>query len=225
MQESRAISSCTTVKNTFLHVTDPTFTSDVRRTSSAPATSGSLVQSASGALEDAVVVLVAESALPHHLPVAAPDVGAASVALAPSQLQAVSDHSSVAASMPRSPPPDGRAAKRRRESSPSRGRGSDSMSCSRSMPRHARRRGGAMPDASEEEWERRLSKRRDIVEHVKASPGYATYFAARERGIANPRAPATPDACDRRVSKRQWESEVMAWRNALKAWGDVGGSL
>jgi len=61
--------------------------------------------------------------------------------------------------------------------------------------------------ATEEDWLRRCSKRRDIIATIKASSDYT------ERGQA---APGTPDPDDRGISKRTWEDVIRGWRQGLR---------
>mmetsp|Transcript_67707 Transcript_67707/g.128870 ORF Transcript_67707/g.128870 Transcript_67707/m.128870 type:complete len:248 (-) Transcript_67707:583-1326(-) len=71
-----------------------------------------------------------------------------------------------------------------------------------------------LPDASKEDWERRLQKRHNIVALIKETPEYQAFSAHR----AGPRRAAlrTPSPNDRSVSKRQWEDKVQKWRTALR---------
>ena len=68
-------------------------------------------------------------------------------------------------------------------------------------------------DATDEEWwQRRLEKRRDIIERIKKSPEYAYGERAEEDGNVPPR---TPDPTER-TSKRQWEQAMAKWRQGLR---------
>jgi len=73
-----------------------------------------------------------------------------------------------------------------------------------------------LPEASNEDWERRLQKRHNIVALIKETPEYRAFSAHR----AGPRRAAlrTPSPNDRSVSKRQWEDKVQKWRTALRNW-------
>ena len=61
--------------------------------------------------------------------------------------------------------------------------------------------------ATEEDWERRCTKRRCAVEAIKRTPEYTQCQNL-------PRA-KTPDA-SARTSKRSWERTVQKWRSALR---------
>lgn len=75
----------------------------------------------------------------------------------------------------------------------------------------------ALPEASEETWEKRIEKRRMAVAAVKASPEYqAGRGHAPQQGAVGTGAPGTPEPTDRTVSKRKWEEEVRLWRVALR---------
>ena len=63
-----------------------------------------------------------------------------------------------------------------------------------------------VPNATEEEWQRRLEKRRRIIDLVKRGQDYADH--APDMGQAAPR---TPDPTER-TSKRQWEQAMAEWR-------------
>jgi len=92
------------------------------------------------------------------------------------------------------------------------------------MPFHS------MPDATEEEWERRFKKRRAAVDAIKAKPDYqnmaaqrAAAHSASDDSVASTTAggeefPATPEVDDTNRSKRSWEAAVMQWRDSLKPW-------
>ena len=67
-----------------------------------------------------------------------------------------------------------------------------------------------IPDATEEEWQRRLEKRRRIIEFVKSGLEYTG--SAEDRGQARPH---TPDPTER-TSKRQWEYAMKEWREGLR---------
>ena len=63
----------------------------------------------------------------------------------------------------------------------------------------------SVPDATEEEWQRRLEKRRRIIDIVKSGTDYAD---AGTRSV-------TPDPTTR-TSKRHWEHAMKEWRKALR---------
>ena len=69
-----------------------------------------------------------------------------------------------------------------------------------------------MGDATDEEWQRRLEKRRNFIERIKSGPDYTR--RADDSGQAAPRT-RTPDPTAR-TSKRQWEKETAEWRKGLR---------
>merc|ERR1719221_1833168 len=76
------------------------------------------------------------------------------------------------------------------------------------------------PNQDDAQWAVRLQTRNGGVAIIKASPEYRmmqeSYHAERRRnGRAQPR-PRTPDPYNRKLSKRQWETEVKVWRHAVK---------
>jgi len=73
-----------------------------------------------------------------------------------------------------------------------------------------------LPEASEEDWQRRLQKRHDIVAIIKETTEYQAFSA--HRGKPRRAALRTPSPNDRSVSKRQWEDKVQKWRTALRNW-------
>ena len=64
---------------------------------------------------------------------------------------------------------------------------------------------------TDEVWQRRSCHRQAGVAAVKRSDDYRIAQAAQV-----PR-PKSPDAADKKLSKRQWESGVQIWRKGLKA--------
>lgn len=74
----------------------------------------------------------------------------------------------------------------------------------------------ALPEASEEDWQRRLQKRHNIVAATKETPEYRAFSSASFR--ARRAALRTPSPNDRSVSKRQWEEKIHKWRTALRNW-------
>eukprot|EP00421_Protoceratium_reticulatum_P067759 CAMPEP_0168422298 /NCGR_PEP_ID=MMETSP0228-20121227/33723_1 /TAXON_ID=133427 /ORGANISM="Protoceratium reticulatum, Strain CCCM 535 (=CCMP 1889)" /LENGTH=302 /DNA_ID=CAMNT_0008436229 /DNA_START=58 /DNA_END=966 /DNA_ORIENTATION=- len=85
-----------------------------------------------------------------------------------------------------------------------------------------------MPEASKDEWQRRLQKRRNSVAAIKGMPEYHTCAAERAQGtIAEEDMPLTPEPDDCTVSKRQWEGSVMRWRAQLRqlAWQEHNDGL
>jgi len=71
-----------------------------------------------------------------------------------------------------------------------------------------------LPEASEEDWQRRLRKRNSIVAAVKETPEYSAFSA--QRRDSRRAALRTPSPDDRSVSKRQWEEKIQKWRTALR---------
>lgn len=74
------------------------------------------------------------------------------------------------------------------------------------------------PEASEEEWQHRIAKRRKQVTNQKASAEYQLYVTLRPIADRLAREPRTPVADDRSQSKRNWEYLVQKWRTDLKQW-------
>jgi hypothetical protein len=79
---------------------------------------------------------------------------------------------------------------------------------------------GDLPPASEEEWQRRATKRTAAVEQIKSSAEYKAFKMHHARTPSATPAPRTPDPTDRTISKRAWESGVMKWRTEIRATGD-----
>merc|ERR1711907_830064 len=75
-----------------------------------------------------------------------------------------------------------------------------------------------MPLASEQEWQTRASKRQAAIELVKKTEEYNLCLAS---GL---QPPVAPNANDRSISKRNWEVEVMKFRDAVKALAKASGS-
>lgn len=74
------------------------------------------------------------------------------------------------------------------------------------------------PEASEEEWKHRISKRNKAIASIKEFPEYLNYSALRPRNERRQGEPRTPKADDRQLSKRRWEYEIQKWRTHLKSW-------
>lgn len=72
-----------------------------------------------------------------------------------------------------------------------------------------------LPEATEEDWERRHAKRQAAVQNVKASQEYSEFYASHDPDAGIP-APRTPDPMDRNISKRHWEEQVRVWRTTLR---------
>jgi len=68
-----------------------------------------------------------------------------------------------------------------------------------------------IPAASEGEWQTRNLKREAAIAMVRKSPEFKKCVAAGRQ------LPAGPDPSDRSISKRQWEMQVMKFRDAVKA--------
>jgi hypothetical protein len=68
--------------------------------------------------------------------------------------------------------------------------------------------------------EDREVKRKSYVATIKCTPGYAACKAYHARE-PNGEAPQTPDASDRKTSKRRWEEACRVWRNGLKDFGEI----
>jgi len=77
-------------------------------------------------------------------------------------------------------------------------------------------------NGSEEEWQRRATKRRAIVEVTKELPAYKARRARRLQSDAAD-SPRTPDPEDRQLSKRTWEKMIAEWRLSIKDTLDVHG--
>jgi hypothetical protein len=69
---------------------------------------------------------------------------------------------------------------------------------------------------NEEDWQRRHVKRLNVIHTIKTTAEYQTMSHLRAEGLLGTAAPATPNAHDRMISKRKWESVVMHWRNDLR---------
>ena len=76
-----------------------------------------------------------------------------------------------------------------------------------------------MPDATEEDWTRRVEHRSNGVLYVKSTGSYQAMSRARASGrLREPPAPLTPDPTDRTITKRRWEKSMQQWRTALAYW-------
>ena len=69
---------------------------------------------------------------------------------------------------------------------------------------------------TDEDWQKRNLKRLQVVDGTKSTPEYQRISALRERGELGTAEPSTPDANDRQLSKRRWESLVLDWRASLR---------
>jgi len=80
---------------------------------------------------------------------------------------------------------------------------------------------GEIPEASEEDWERREKNRMMSVQIVKESPEYQVYL---EKMLSEEQLvdqPETPDPTDRSISKRKWKYLVQQWRQAFIHVADI----
>lgn len=82
----------------------------------------------------------------------------------------------------------------------------------------AKTRPGQMPEASEEDWERREAARTVDIAIGKESVEYRAYIDEVPRDQRWESAPKTPDAWDRTVSRRRWKADVHDWRKRSRAW-------
>merc|ERR1712014_383540 len=76
----------------------------------------------------------------------------------------------------------------------------------------------SMPAASDKEWLSRSSKRQAAIDLVKKTEEYKRCLASGRQP------PVAPDANERSISKRNWEVEVMRFRDAVKALAKTLGS-
>ena len=80
---------------------------------------------------------------------------------------------------------------------------------------------------SDDDWERRVDKRLSAVAITKNSAEYQTMIhrhrSAQRSGITLSDLPETPQAADRTVSKRRWETQLQQWRAAIKQWCRIEG--
>merc|ERR1712039_1042930 len=76
----------------------------------------------------------------------------------------------------------------------------------------------SMPAASDKEWLSRSSKRQAAIDLVKKTEEYKRCLASGRQP------PVAPDANERAISKRNWEVEVMRFRDAVKALAKTLGS-
>ena len=62
---------------------------------------------------------------------------------------------------------------------------------------------------------------------TKSSAEYQTMIqrhrGAQRSGITLPDLPETPQAADRTISKRRWETQMQQWRAAIKQWCRIEG--
>lgn len=77
-----------------------------------------------------------------------------------------------------------------------------------------------MPEASEEEWQRRIVSRQKGIDTGKLTPEYL--WLKEQQGFLLPR---VPDPMDRSVSKRQWNWLVHEWRKQMLLLYTEAGSI
>jgi len=77
---------------------------------------------------------------------------------------------------------------------------------------------GEMPEASEEDWQRRIDARLKAVDLGKATHEYSAYASSVPRGARRAGEPMTPETSDRTISKRKWKYDVQQWRAGLRSW-------
>jgi len=80
---------------------------------------------------------------------------------------------------------------------------------------------GVVPEATDEDWQRREEARRKCVQIGKDTEEYRCYLASRpNKDDREASEPTTPDPRDRTVSKRRWGQSMNEWRQALKAYAE-----
>jgi len=78
---------------------------------------------------------------------------------------------------------------------------------------------GVMPDASENEWQRRRETRMRAILVAKNTREYQSHSRSKLEIESSADEPMTPDPADRSISARRWKHEVQQWRSALaKRW-------
>ena len=70
---------------------------------------------------------------------------------------------------------------------------------------------------TDEEWAKRLSKRRAAVAVQKSRDDYQAYIQAVPPEERSKSMPTTPEASPR-LSKREWETQMWRWRQELRVW-------
>jgi len=112
-----------------------------------------------------------------------------------------------------------------RGSKRSRSREQQHASASRSRPRNDASKGSQCSGTKgpkELDDEERHAKRVKHVADMKETGGYQNYLKDLQAGKSVAlEVPEAPDPHDRNISKREWERQIFAWREALKPWGDV----
>jgi hypothetical protein len=75
---------------------------------------------------------------------------------------------------------------------------------------------------SSEDYQRQLNWRIKQVQIVKSTPAYCQYTSSMPRSARRKNDPQTPDSYDARMSKRQFEGRVKAWRRQINcAYGQI----
>jgi len=73
-----------------------------------------------------------------------------------------------------------------------------------------------IPEATEEDWERRTERRTLSVKIRKESPEYRLYFEKKLKKESEVDAPLAPDPTDRTISKRKWKYFLQQWSEGFK---------
>lgn len=73
----------------------------------------------------------------------------------------------------------------------------------------------ALPEASEEKWQKRIGKRQEAITNFRSVPMYYEH-----QKIAQGRRPKSPNVNNRDFSKRDWELVVSQWRSK---WREIAG--
>lgn len=69
---------------------------------------------------------------------------------------------------------------------------------------------------SEEDWQRRITKRQHDIATVKGWRAYQKYISKVPREQRAPDDPQTPRADDRSLAKRRWKAKVEEWRTQVR---------
>jgi len=72
-----------------------------------------------------------------------------------------------------------------------------------------------LPEASEDEWLRRIESRRRAILLAKDTREYRRYIGSKMHDERDVDDPTTPDPLNRATSKRNWKYQVQQWRAAL----------
>jgi len=73
-----------------------------------------------------------------------------------------------------------------------------------------------IPEATEEDWERRKETRMLSVKIRKETPEYRLYLEKKLRKELQADEPLTPDPIDRTLSKRKWKHLLQQWSEGFK---------